>query len=155
MSVCLRYSNSREDALEVLNDGFLKIFTKAGKYSPDRSLKGWIRRIMINTALDQYRRELRHSHMLDIHDPATEVAVEENVLRDLAYEDIIRVIQGLSPAYRTVFNLYVIDGYPHEEIASLLGISVGTSKSNLSKARANLREMLRKNYQDEYQKYSG
>lgn len=92
MSICLRYSKSQEDALEILNDGFMKIFSKADKYSPDRSLKGWIRRIMVNTALDLYRRELRHSHNLEITDSVPELAVEENVLRDLAYDDIVRLI---------------------------------------------------------------
>ncbi len=154
MSVSLRYSKNKEEAAEILDDGFMKIFSKISAYSPARSFKGWVRQIMINTALDHYRKELRHAHLRSIDETTTQVAVADSVLHEMAYEDLIRVIQQLTPAYRAVFNLYAIDGYSHEEIAALLRISVGTSKSNLSKARANLREMLRKTYQDEYERYS-
>jgi RNA polymerase sigma factor (sigma-70 family) len=153
MSVCLRYSKSRDEALEILNDGFLKIFTKINKYDLERSFKGWVRRIMINTALDHYRKQIKHYEMVTRSQPEDwKEAAYDNVngLHQLLYDDLIALVQHLSPAYRAVFNLHVIDGYTHEEIADMLEISVGTSKSNLSKARSNLQEIIKKNYKDEY-----
>ena len=151
MSVCLRYCKNRDEALEVLNDGFMKVFTRIGKYDPERSFKGWIRKIMIHTALDHYRKHLKYyeTKSLDIQN-LTDLSYNDNALNRLAYEDLLDMVQKLSPAYRTVFNLHAIDGYTHEEIAEMLAISAGTSKSNLFKARANLQEMIKKNYQDEY-----
>jgi RNA polymerase sigma-70 factor (ECF subfamily) len=153
MSICIRYSMNREEATEVMNDGFLKVFTKIGKYDKNKSFKGWLRRVMINTALDNYRHNLKHYHQQDLAQ-APETPSTSNIIADMAYEEIVSLVQLLSPAYRTVFNLYVIDGYTHEEIAELLNISVGTSKSNLSKARENLRTLLKKN-KNEYARYSG
>lgn len=152
MSICMRYSMNREEAAEVMNDGFMKVFTKLTKYDTSRSFKGWLRKIMINTALDNYRHNLKHYYQQDI-ETSPDVSASGNVLADMAYEDIVGLVQKLSPAYRTVFNLYVMDGYTHEEIAEMLSISVGTSKSNLSKARENLRSLLKKN-KDEYARYS-
>lgn len=153
MSICLRYSHTKEEAVEILNDGFMKVFTRIGKYDPDRSFKGWVRRIMINTAVDVYRQNHKHYFAEDVSVLEHEV-VAENVLDQIHYEALIQLIQELSPAYRTVFNLYVIDGFTHEEIAGQLHISVGTSKSNLSKARANLQGRLKKIIPDEYWKYA-
>lgn len=141
MRVCLRYSNSYEEAIEVLNDGFMRVFTKINMYNPDLSFPGWLRKIMINTALNHYKKNQKHYHNYQIEQVADEPA-EEVIMQKFAQEELAEIIQNLSPVYRTVFNLYVIDGYKHEEIAELLNISVGTSKSNLSKARANLRDML-------------
>lgn len=152
MSICLRYCMNREEAAEVMNDGFMKVFTKLNKYHPARSFKGWLRKIMINTALDNYRHNLKHYYQQDI-EALPDISITGNVLADMAYDDIVRLVQKLSPAYRTVFNLYVMDGYTHEEIAEILDISIGTSKSNLSKARENLRSLLKKN-KDEYARYS-
>lgn len=154
MGVCLRYSRSSEEAMEVLNDGFMKIFTKLNKYDSEKSFKGWVRRIMINTALDNYRKELKHYYKNDIEGASHIVAVEDNAIGQLAYNELIAMIQTLSPAYRTVFCLYVIDGYSHEEIAEMLNISIGTSKSNLSKARVNLQGMLKKSHKDEHSNYA-
>jgi len=152
MSICLRYSKNADEAVEVLNDGFMKVLTKIKKYDQNRSFKGWLRKIMINTALDNYRHNLKYYHSYDVENGEA-APVAENALSDMAYQEIVAMVQNLSPAYRTVFNLYVVDGYTHEEIAEMLRISVGTSKSNLSKARENLRNMLKKN-KDEYAKYS-
>lgn len=153
MSVCLRYARSKDEALEILNDGFLKIFTRINKYDPERSFKGWVRKVLINTALDHYRKHLKHYKMVT-HSKSEDLqeAAHDNLngLNHLLYNDLIALVQHLSPAYRAVFNLHVIDGYTHEEIADMLEISVGTSKSNLSKARSNLQVMIKKNYKDEY-----
>jgi RNA polymerase sigma factor (sigma-70 family) len=148
MSICLRYTNSRSEATEVLNEAFMKIFTKLEMYDVQKSLKGWIRRILINTSIDYYRQNHRHSESEDI-DNAVHVSATESTLSNISYNEIINEIQELTPAYRNVFNLYVIDGYKHEEIAEQLGISVGTSKSNLSRARAILQQRLAKLYTHE------
>jgi len=149
MSVCMRYTNSRDEALDVLNDGFLKVFTRLEQYDTAQPFKGWLRRIMINTALDQYRASVRHQHedLSAASHASTEIA---DAYSQLAHEELIDLIQQLSPAYRLVFNLYVIDGYNHEEIATRLLISVGSSKSSLARGRKNLRGMLQKKTNDEY-----
>jgi RNA polymerase sigma-70 factor (ECF subfamily) len=153
MSVCVRYSKSNEEAREVLNDGFMKVFTKIEKYDSEKSFKGWLRRIMINTALDNYRHNFKHYHHRDLEAAEHEVT-SETITHQFSHAELMVLIQRLSPAYRAVFNLYAIDGYTHEEISEMLGISVGTSKSNLFKARANLQAMLKKSQPDEYRKYA-
>jgi len=141
LSICARYSRNITEAKEVVNDGFMKVFGKIDQYNPDSSFKGWIRKIMINASIDQYRKELKHQQ----HDNLASVfspAVQPQAISDLSFEELIGLVQKLSPAYRAVFNLYAIDGHTHEEIGKILNISVGTSKSNLLKARENLRRML-------------
>ena len=150
MSICLRYAHTRESALEVMNDGFLKVFTRLDQYDPAQPFKGWLRRILINAAIDHYRQEVRHQH--ESIEPFEQTVVSEtaNAFSQLAHEDLMKLIQQLSPAYRLVFNLYVMDGFTHEEIAGQLGISVGASKSNLARARENLRLLVKHLNNDEY-----
>lgn len=143
MSICLRYCRSADGAKEILNDGFLKVFKKIDQYNPDTSFKAWLRRIMINTAIDFYRREAKHNYHEDIENTSLK-SDQPEVIGQLSYEELINMIQRLPPAYRAVFNLHVIDGYSHEEIGLILEISEGTSKSNLMKARISLRKMLEK-----------
>lgn len=141
MGVCLRYSRSREEAIEIVNDGFFKIFTKLDKYTQGRSFKGWLRKVMINSAIDYYRRNEKHYAMLNIsHTNYAEKSA--TVLDRLSENEIIAAIQLLPPSYRMVFNLFVIEGFKHEEIAEQLGISMGTSKSNLAIARSKLQKIL-------------
>ncbi|TAE29626.1 MAG: RNA polymerase sigma factor [Cytophagales bacterium] len=149
MSVCMRYTRSRDEALDVVNDGFLKVFTRLDQYDSTQPFKGWLRRIMINTALDLYRASVRHQHE-DINEAQAASTDVADAYSQLAHEELIELIQHLSPAYRLVFNLYVIDGYSHDEIAARLSISVGSSKSNLARARENLRTMILKKNSDEY-----
>jgi RNA polymerase sigma-70 factor (ECF subfamily) len=151
MSVCLRYAPTRDSALEVLNDGFLKVFTRLDQYDPAQPFKGWLRRIMINAAVDHYRQEVRHHNQENL-DQADQLVATDTIdaYSQLAHEDLLMLIQRLSPAYRLVFNLYVMDGFTHEEIAGQLGISIGASKSNLARARENLRQLLKQINQDEY-----
>ena len=150
MSVCLRYAPTRESAMEVLNDGFLKVFTRLDQYDPVQPFKGWLRRILINTAIDHYRQEVRHQHETVEPFEQTIASQTPNALSQLAHDDLMELIQRLSPAYRLVFNLYVMDGFTHEEIAGQLGISIGASKSNLARARENLRQLLKHLNNDEY-----
>lgn len=141
MAICRRYALNDFDAADVLNDGFLKVFTHIEKYDTTKPFKSWIARIITNTAIDHYRMNLKFADHDDVsaYENIGDVAA---VYDRMAYKDLLVLIQGLSPAYRTVFNLYAIDGYSHEEIADLLKISVGTSKSNLFKARQKLQEKL-------------
>ncbi|QJW88183.1 sigma-70 family RNA polymerase sigma factor [Spirosoma taeanense] len=151
MGVCLRYAPTREGALEVLNDGFLKVFTRLEQYDSAQPFKAWLRRILINTAVDHYRQEVRHFYHEDVERADQAPAPDSvDVYSRLAHDELMGLIQRLSPAYRLVFNLFVIDGFTHDEIAEQLGISVGASKSNLARARENLRQLLKQLNHDEY-----
>jgi RNA polymerase sigma factor (sigma-70 family) len=141
MGICRRYALSEFDAADVLNDGFLKVFTHIDKYEASKPFKSWFARIITNTAIDRYRLNLKFGDHDDISDHEY-IGQAAAVYNHLAYKDLLSLIQSLSPAYRLVFNLYAIDGYSHEEIAEILNISVGTSKSNLFKARQKLQEKL-------------
>ena len=146
MAVCYRYCQRRDEAEDVFQDGFIKVFDKIHKYNHKGSLEGWIRRIMVNNAIDYLRIKKKK---FDFAEPRGEFADikddtdEENIYDGISAEAILRLVQKLSTAYRLVFNMYVLDGYSHQEIAKELNISEGTSKSNLSKAKANLRMMVR------------
>ena len=150
MGICQRYAHDRDQALEAANDGFLKVFRDICRFDAARhptdvlgSFRGWLKRIMIHTAIDHYRANERHQHQQELTDATLNQADQgATPLDTLSYDELLALVQRLSPAYRAVFNLAVIDGFSHEEIADQLGISVGTSKSNLFKARAHLRTML-------------
>lgn len=150
MSICCRYTANRTEATEVLNEGFLKVLTRLCMYDQEKSLKGWVRRIMINTALDYNRQNSRPNrcNAFNMLENAKMVSTQEIAISRLSYEEILSQIQQLSPGYRIVFNLYIVDGFTHEEIASQLGITVGTSKSNLHKAKAILQKRLSRLYGD-------
>ena len=141
MGICLRYSRTKEEAFDILNDGFLKIFTRLDHYSKGLSFKGWLRKIMINSAIDYFRRNEKHYHAMDISYAQYE-STTEVVLDQIAEHEIVNAIQRLAPSYRIVFNLYVVEGFRHEEIAAMLNISVGTSKSNLAIARSKMKKIL-------------
>jgi RNA polymerase sigma factor (sigma-70 family) len=141
MGVCLRYARSREEAVEIVNDGFYKIFMNLDKYSHGLSFKGWVRRIMVNSSIDHFRRNEKHYDHVDISYIKTE-SLTPDVLDELNEEVILQAVQELPPSYRIVFNLYAIEGYKHSEIAQKLNISEGTSKSNLSIARIKLKKAL-------------
>ncbi|MBX2980443.1 MAG: sigma-70 family RNA polymerase sigma factor [Flavobacteriales bacterium] len=152
MSVCLRYTKNTDQAKDILQDGFIKVFGSIAKFNRAGSFEGWIRRIMVNTAIDHFRRT-KNSYLLLGEDRSIEDfgdQDEEDVLAeegpDEEFEvkpaDVINAMQKLSPAYRTVFNLYVFEELTHKEIADMLGINVGTSKSNLAKAKMNLKKLL-------------
>ncbi len=150
MSVCERYTNNHDDAVEILNDGFLKIFKEAHRFKPAYtdivgSFTGWLRKIMVYTAIDHFRRNQKHRYTADLDNGIIQIASGgEDALDRISYDEIIKAIQEITPGYRTVFNLFIIEGFSHEEIAEKLGISVGTSKSNLSKARKQVQKILLK-----------
>ena len=146
MSVCLRYTRTRDEAVEIVNDGFIKVFNNADKVDLNKSFKNWFRRIMVNTALDYYRQNHKYYDHDDIESAENLSDRSDDASANLAYEELLSFVQRLSPTYRTVFSLFAIDGYSHEEIAKMLGVSVSASKSNLARARVNLREMLSKRF---------
>ena len=140
-SVCLRYSGNQEDARDLLQEGFIKIFKNLSKYRGDGSFEGWIRRIFVNTSIEHFRKKV---HIQNVNE-TQEALIEDkewNVLDNLAEKDIMQMIQELSPGYKAVFNMHVIEGYSHKEIAEILGINEGTSKSQLARAKTVLKKMV-------------
>ena len=140
--VCLRYARNREEAEEVLQEGFMRVFDHIKQYKFTGSFEGWVRKIMVNCALSKYRSkaQLHAVANIDTSNPNVEYADREDVLSKISVKELIAMVQQLPPAYRMVFNLYVFEGMKHREIADLLTISEGTSKSNLSDARAILQK---------------
>ncbi len=141
MSICLRYSKDREEAVEIVNDGFVKLFSHLDRYKEHTSFKAWLRRILINSSIDYYRRNEKHYHNVDIS-YAKHEHISEDAISKISEQEIIEQIQELPQSYRLVFNLFVIDGYNHREISKKLNIGVGTSKSNLAIARSKLKRRL-------------
>jgi RNA polymerase sigma-70 factor (ECF subfamily) len=133
--IALRYANDEDEAKDILQEGFIKIFEKLKQYRNKGSLEGWMRRIIINTALERIRRENRFMLVEEDGFIEHEQYRYEHILEDLGEKDLLEMIQELTPQYRMVFNLYAIEGYSHKEISQKLNISEGTSKSNLSRAR--------------------
>jgi RNA polymerase sigma-70 factor (ECF subfamily) len=150
MAICERYTKRKEDAMEIYNDSFLKIFKEIHRYKPSyenemNSFIGWIRKIIIYTAIDHNRKYYKQNMTSDGDSSLMYIpAQEENALDAMSYEEIIHAIGGLSPVYRTVLNMFIVDGFSHEEISNQLGIAVGTSKSNLFKAKLQLQKILKK-----------
>lgn len=149
MSVCVRYKTNREDAEEMLNIGFLKILNSIEKYQPNVPFEAWIRRIMINTMIDEYRKtkkDKEHIDYADLQDRGFENKHAELNSADLDFEatDLKNMLESLPDMSKKVFNLYAIDGYTHKEIADMLNMSIGTSKWHVSFARAELKKMIEK-----------
>ncbi len=143
LTVCARYAKDNFEAEDILQVAFVKIFEKIKDFKGDGSFEGWVRRIMVNTSIEFYRKNSRMLAVVDI-DHAPETPVQENQLSKINMADLLRIVQSLSPGYRMIFNMYAIEGYSHKEIAEELGISEGTSKSQLARARAILQENIKK-----------
>lgn len=142
MAICLRYAGNRDEAAEVMNQGFFKVFTKIETYDANRPFKAWLGRIMMNVSIDYYRANLKMAYAEDL-DSAEHISdLSVSADNNLNYNDLLEMVQRLPQGYRTVFNLFAIDGYSHEEIAEMLNINIGTSKSNLFKARQKLKQMV-------------
>lgn len=144
MAVCLRYTKNTEQAEDVLQDGFVKVYQKLKDFKKEGSLEGWIRRIMVNTALDQLRKNSRLLGDIQVDEVDYKVEGSSFVIEHLLAEDLMKLIHQLPDGYKVVFNLYAIEGYSHQEIGETLGITESTSKSQYSRARAYLRERLEK-----------
>ena len=148
LTICNCYSDNYDDSVEILNDGFLKVFKEITRYKPSyadivSSFKGWIRKIMIHTAIDHFRKCKKHRLTSELDSDNNEIpVVDEGALDKVSYQEILGSIQQLTPGYRVIFNLFVIEGFSHDEIARHLGISVGSSKSNLARGRRQLQKIL-------------
>lgn len=143
-AVCFRYAKDRESAEDILQEGFVKMFNSLEKFRGEGSFEGWVRRIMVNTAIEYYRKNIKMYPIVTIEEKIVETEYQ-SVADDLEVEDVLKMINKLSPGYKTVFNLYAVEGYSHKEIAEMLNISEGTSKSQLARARYILMEMIEKN----------
>lgn len=141
--VCLRYSGNVEDANDLLQEGFIKIFKNLIKFRREGSFEGWIRRIFVNTSIEHFRKKIKLYNVTEVQENTIE-DYDLNILDTLAEKDVISLVNELSPGYKTVFNMHVIEGYSHKEIADILGINEGTSKSQLARAKGVLKKSLEK-----------
>jgi RNA polymerase sigma-70 factor (ECF subfamily) len=151
--VCMRYTRDTDQAMDVLQEGFIKVFQNMERYSGAGSFEGWVRRIMVNLSIDRFRKQKNDLLLLngtttieDFEEHVEDETDEETVDYDFTPEQILEAMQQLSPAYKTVFNLYVFENYTHQDIAEALSISIGTSKSNFAKAKRNMKKILLKNH---------
>ncbi len=142
LGVCMRYAKNTEQAEDVLQDGFVKVFTKLSNYSGNGSLEGWIRRVIVNTALDEIRRNVKFQNNVNVDDVDYKLELNSHIVEGLAADDLMKIINDLPDGYRVVFNMFAIEGYSHKEIAMQLNISENTSKSQYSRARAYLKVKL-------------
>jgi RNA polymerase sigma factor (sigma-70 family) len=141
--VCLRYSNGYDDAKDILQDGFVKVFTKLTQFSFNGSFEGWMKRIFINTALEYYRINKNHMMHSDV-EMATDNPHHDYTVEKISQKEILAIMNKMAPGYRSVLNLFIIEGYSHAEIGEMLNISEGTSKSQLSRARILLQQEILK-----------
>ncbi len=141
MSIALRFSSCHDNALEIANDSFLKIFRKIRSYQVDKEFKPWIRKIVVNTALDHYRKDKKNSVEISI-DAAYNEPVDESVMDNLNAEEIVKLVNSLPENYRYTFSLFEIEGFSHDEIARQLGITASTSRTYLTRAKEMLRKMI-------------
>ncbi|MBD3639063.1 MAG: RNA polymerase sigma factor [Crocinitomicaceae bacterium] len=142
MGVCLRYTNNYEEAQDVLQEGFIKIFKKLPDFESKGSLEGWVRRIMVNTALDSYRRSKKYQKDVNVDSVSFLLDSKDYIIESINAEDLLEIIRSIPEGYRVVFNLFAIEGYSHKEIAEQLGVTESTSKSQYSRAKKMLRKIL-------------
>lgn len=141
--VCLRYAKNKMEAEDILQEGFIKVFQNLKNFRCEGSLEGWVRRIMVNTAINYYKSNLKYLQTLDIDDCSHHESIAVDAVDNLSMKTLLNLIQKLPEGYRMVFNMYVIEGFSHREIAETLGVSENTSKSQLSRARKVLQEKLK------------
>lgn len=148
-AVCLRYMGNEEDAQDVLQDAFIKVFRNIDKYRGEGSLEGWLRRIVVNTAIEHIRRKQLLVSGITEKEEQTIENKTASAFDKIGEKELLEMIRSLSPGYRTVFNLFVIEGFSHKEIAELLNINEGTSKSQLARAKMILQEKIKNHLQHE------
>jgi len=144
LGVCSRYATDRMEAEDMLQNGFIKVFQKIADYRGEGSFEGWIRRIMVHSAIEYYRKHHKMMQVVDLENAGHEPSVSPLATASLEAKDLMVLIQQLAPGYRIVFNLFAIEGYSHKEIAVITGITEGASKSQLSRARSILKEQVTK-----------
>ena len=145
-SICLRYTSTTEEAEEVLNEGFLKVFNNLGKFDLNHPFKAWLRTIMVNTAISYYRKHKKHSEDMISLEDAPYPKFDEDIISQITADEILELIQQIKPIYKNVFLLYVVDGYNHREIADLLQINEATVRSHYVRARARLQHLIKQYY---------
>ncbi len=153
-AVCLRYSNNADDAQDLLQEGFIKVYRNLHRFRAEGSFEGWVRRVFVNSSIEHFRKKSVQLASVSEREEETIGDKDINALDTLAEKDIINLIRELSPGYRTVFNLYVVEGYSHSEIAGMLGISEGTSKSQLARARGVLQKKVTQYLSDTKKSFS-
>lgn len=145
LTVCKRYTHNTTEAEDVLQEGLIIVIEKLAQFKGEGSFEGWIRKIMVNLSLMNYRKKSAMYAVIDINESEIDIPSSEDILSNIASKDLLNMIQELPPVYKMVFNLYSFEGYKHKEIAEMLGITEGTSKSNLSDARAFLKKRINRN----------
>jgi len=142
LGVCCRYATDRMEAEDMMQNGFIRVFQKIGDFRGEGSFEGWMRRIMVHSSIEYYRKHHKMMQLVELDEAGAESSTNPLATAKLEANDLLLLIQQLSPGYRIVFNLYAIEGYSHREIATIAGITEGASKSQLSRARAVLREQI-------------
>src|ERR1700749_2952544 len=149
LGVCMRYATDRMEAEDMLQNGFIRVFQKMNDYRGEGSFEGWVRRIMVHSSIEYYRKHHKMMQAVNMEE-ADEPSVNPLAVAKLDAKDLMAIIQQLSPGYRIVFNLYAIEGYSHKEIGEIVGITEGASKSQLSRARGVLKEQILKTEEKRY-----
>ena len=142
LGVCMRYATDKMEAEDMLQNGFIRVFQKIADYRGDGSFEGWVRRIMVHCSIEYYRKHHKMMQVVDLEESGHEPSVNAVAAANLDAKDLMALIQRLSPGYRMVFNLYAIEGYSHKEIGDIMSITEGASKSQLSRARSVLRDLI-------------
>jgi len=146
MSVCIRYTKDRNTAMENVNDSYMKVLDNLGDFDSSKSFKAWYSRILVNTSIDNYRRNLKHISAMSVDNIADTEEKEPDIDIDLSVNDFLKLFSQLPENYKITFNLFEIEGYSHEEIGKLLGVTTSTSRSNLARAKKMLREIYKKEF---------
>ncbi|HQK68495.1 MAG TPA: sigma-70 family RNA polymerase sigma factor [Bacteroidales bacterium] len=146
MSVCIRYTRDQYEAMEIVNDSYMKVLDNIEEFDGSRSFRSWYGRIVVNSAIDNYRRNSKHVSHLQISDLESTEIEEPSISAELSANDILSLFSKLPDNYRVTFNLFEIEGYTHEEIGQMLQISTSTSRSNLSRAKKMLRDLYKRNF---------
>lgn len=153
LGVCMRYATDKMEAEDMLQNGFIKVFGKLTDFKNEGSFEGWIRRIMVHSAIEYYRKHHKMMQLVELETPGAEQAVNSVAACSLEAKDLLAIIQNLPPGYRMVFNMYAIEGYSHKEIGEIMNISEGASKSQLSRARTILKEKVNKTEGAKYENF--
>lgn len=153
-AVCFRYAANATDAQDLLQEGFIKVYKNLHRFRAEGSFEGWIRRVFVNTSIEHYRKKSIQLSTVSEREEATIEDSDITALDQMAEKDILAIIQELSPGYKTVFNLYVVEGYSHKEIGDILGISEGTSKSQLARAKSILQKKIAQYLSDTQKSYT-
>lgn len=146
LGVCMRYAKDRAEAEDMLQEGFIKVFHNISRFKDEGSFEGWVRRIMVFTAINFYKHRAR-KFQEDLDQSGYDAPFDDNVIEKISAKEIIALVQQLPEGYRLIFNLYAVEGYTHKEIADMLNIAVGTSKSQYARARSSMQQLLAKHFE--------